>query len=149
MPQHLTCRSCGARITWGELNGKPHPFDDDGTSHFATCPDADTWRKQRGGPATEVAEQSPFFQRVFLVRDAESRRQAVGAASPVVRIPVLGDPLPQRAGWLVVRDPEAYPEPGGGWRVVVSYQFKREDNNGGDQVDFLDRSSDPRHGSEQ
>jgi hypothetical protein len=35
------CRSCAAEIWWGETaNGKKCPFDADGRSHFATCPQA-------------------------------------------------------------------------------------------------------------
>lgn len=65
------CRSCGASITWAELtSGKRHPFDGEivavrtqgsvlegrviehvdttvTTSHFATCPDAQDWRKRK------------------------------------------------------------------------------------------------------
>lgn len=68
-----TCRSCGAPIIWAHTpNGKSMPLDaepdptgnivlDDGTarvepnqtltgtrhtSHFATCPHAETWRKR-------------------------------------------------------------------------------------------------------
>lgn len=68
------CRSCSAPIVWATLNGKPHPFDaaptSDGrfviirdearqrndedmrlhrelfTSHFATCVDAEQWRRR-------------------------------------------------------------------------------------------------------
>lgn len=67
-----TCRSCGAPIEWAEnTNGKAMPFDrplvpvqtqapllGDRTvetidttatpTHFATCPDAAKWRKQKG-----------------------------------------------------------------------------------------------------
>lgn len=43
-----TCRSCGATVRWAETKtGKKMPLDADGTSHFATCPDADQWRKDR------------------------------------------------------------------------------------------------------
>lgn len=65
------CRSCSARIEWAEVvaSGKRMPFDDEivavssrldtahrlietvdlevTTSHFATCPDAQKWRKAR------------------------------------------------------------------------------------------------------
>ena len=65
------CRSCDAPITWFELvSGKRHPFNgpdlpvylqtehepsthrlighvDSAESHFATCPDADTFRRRR------------------------------------------------------------------------------------------------------
>lgn len=41
------CRSCDARVLWLESkNGKRSPFDPDGISHFATCPQADRWRKK-------------------------------------------------------------------------------------------------------
>lgn len=41
------CRSCGAHILWliNERSGKPGPFNHDGVSHFATCPQAKAWRK--------------------------------------------------------------------------------------------------------
>ncbi len=45
------CKSCGAPILWCvTAKGKKMPVDvptDDTptTSHFATCPDANTWRK--------------------------------------------------------------------------------------------------------
>jgi hypothetical protein len=68
------CRSCGAPVRWVNLNGRPHPVDaaphpagnlaevpgapvpsvtvvgrgaGAWQSHFATCPDAHTWRKRR------------------------------------------------------------------------------------------------------
>jgi len=64
-----TCRSCGAPIVWAELvpSGKRMPFDpplvafravvigdhvieeidtDTSTSHFATCPQAQQWRRR-------------------------------------------------------------------------------------------------------
>lgn len=44
------CRSCGERIAWCITPaGKRAPVDPDGTSHFATCPQADRWRRKRGG----------------------------------------------------------------------------------------------------
>jgi hypothetical protein len=66
-----TCRSCGADIEWVEtVSGSRMPFnppvrfvtqfdlDDDvaevdraaSVSHFATCPDADRWRRDRARP---------------------------------------------------------------------------------------------------
>ena len=54
------CRSCGAEIVWVKtLQGKNMPIDaetDDGSglfdhnvhvSHFATCPDAPSWRRDK------------------------------------------------------------------------------------------------------
>jgi hypothetical protein len=70
-----TCRSCGAPVEWADLTtGKRHPFDrpirvsrsqtslvdgrviddvDTATSptHFATCPDAKHWRRERAADA--------------------------------------------------------------------------------------------------
>jgi len=41
------CRSCGATVMWClTSNGKKAPIDRDGKSHFATCPQADSWRKR-------------------------------------------------------------------------------------------------------
>lgn len=49
--QPLPCRGphCNAKIYWLILNGKLHPFDDPDRkrSHFATCPDANQFRKPK------------------------------------------------------------------------------------------------------
>lgn len=39
------CRSCGGPVTWAtnEKSNARASFDPDGTSHFATCPDANAW----------------------------------------------------------------------------------------------------------
>lgn len=49
-----TCRSCGAQVVWEQTaSGKKMPMDvepgPDGkrVSHFATCPQADEWRKPK------------------------------------------------------------------------------------------------------
>jgi hypothetical protein len=40
------CRGCGAAIAWCRTTAGRHaPLDRDGTSHFATCPQADTFRR--------------------------------------------------------------------------------------------------------
>jgi hypothetical protein len=40
------CRGCGAAILWCRTAAGRHaPLDRDGTSHFATCPDAATFRR--------------------------------------------------------------------------------------------------------
>ncbi len=39
------CRSCGATIYWVKTrNGKRAPYDGEGISHFATCPNANRHR---------------------------------------------------------------------------------------------------------
>lgn len=41
------CRSCGATIFWIiTKNGKKMPVNEDGVSHFVTCPQAEVWRKR-------------------------------------------------------------------------------------------------------
>lgn len=41
-----SCRSCRAQIFWIRTTaGKAMPVDPDGTSHFATCPNAAKHRK--------------------------------------------------------------------------------------------------------
>lgn len=50
--QKGTCRGCGVAIWWGKTRNRqgverPHPFNADGSSHFATCPQADTFRGGR------------------------------------------------------------------------------------------------------
>ncbi len=43
------CRSCGELVHWTLTKaGKRAPLNRDGTSHFATCPQADQWRRSRG-----------------------------------------------------------------------------------------------------
>jgi hypothetical protein len=42
------CRGCGARIYWLVMDsGARMPVDPDGTSHFATCPQANRFRKPK------------------------------------------------------------------------------------------------------
>lgn len=46
-----TCRGCGAAIYWWMTPaGKRSPHDQDGTSHFATCPEAPQFRGRKEGP---------------------------------------------------------------------------------------------------
>lgn len=41
------CRSCRAEVLWCFTpSGKKAPINRDGSSHFATCPQADAWRKR-------------------------------------------------------------------------------------------------------
>jgi hypothetical protein len=43
-----TCKGCSARIMWCTTPvGRRAPVDRDGTSHFATCPDRDQFRRAR------------------------------------------------------------------------------------------------------
>ena len=44
-----TCKGCGATIWWRPwpTTGKMHPFNENGTSHFGTCPNASQFRKPR------------------------------------------------------------------------------------------------------
>jgi len=43
-----TCRSCDAPIAWCTTpRGKRAPIDRDGVSHFATCPQAEAWRRRK------------------------------------------------------------------------------------------------------
>jgi hypothetical protein len=43
-----TSRSCGARIAWlRTTSGRLAPVNADGISHFATCPQAEDWRKRK------------------------------------------------------------------------------------------------------
>lgn len=40
------CRSCGAPVLWvTTAAGRKAPYDRDGRSHFATCPQAKAWRQ--------------------------------------------------------------------------------------------------------
>ena len=42
------CRGCKARIYWINMeSGKLMPVNPDGVPHFASCPDAENFRKER------------------------------------------------------------------------------------------------------
>ena len=42
-----TCRGCSQSIVWVKHNsGRSAPYDADGTPHFATCPQADQFRRK-------------------------------------------------------------------------------------------------------
>jgi hypothetical protein len=42
------CRGCRAEIVWlRQRNNRMHPYNPDGTSHFATCPKADEFRTNK------------------------------------------------------------------------------------------------------
>lgn len=42
------CRGCGAAVAWIRTKaGRSMPVDADGTSHFATCPQAAQFRRGR------------------------------------------------------------------------------------------------------
>jgi len=41
-----TCKGCGAAILWVTTkNGKAAPYDPDGETHWATCPNAKRFKK--------------------------------------------------------------------------------------------------------
>lgn len=45
--QPSKCRSCGAIVLWGKTRlEKRCPYNEDGTSHFTTCPAARQWTKR-------------------------------------------------------------------------------------------------------
>jgi hypothetical protein len=42
------CQGCGQPIAWARTPaGRSAPLDRDGVSHFATCPEADRFRRRR------------------------------------------------------------------------------------------------------
>lgn len=45
------CRGCGAPIFWVRHidSGRNAPYNFDGSNHFATCPGADQFRKEKHG----------------------------------------------------------------------------------------------------
>lgn len=60
------CRACGASIRFeSTASGKLMPVDADGTSHFATCPQAERFRKpaipenQCGACGSDHVEREP------------------------------------------------------------------------------------------
>jgi len=55
-PKLHKCKGCGTTIIWVKTNtGKMMPVDTDGTSHFATCPKADDFRRDvKGGTVLDA-----------------------------------------------------------------------------------------------
>ncbi len=53
-PTH--CRSCDAPVLFVNVTrtGRRSPIDPDGTSHFATCPDAARWRRSKRGAGPQA-----------------------------------------------------------------------------------------------
>lgn len=48
------CRGCVATVYWWRTpSGKASPHDIDGTSHFATCPNADQFRRPKKEPTDD------------------------------------------------------------------------------------------------
>lgn len=42
------CRSCLAPVMWATTgDGAKNPVNPDGVTHFATCPDASSWRRRK------------------------------------------------------------------------------------------------------
>ena len=60
------CQSekCRAPIWWGQLAGRPHPFDLDGVSHFATCPDAERFRQRARQKEIAARAQTNLFDAI-------------------------------------------------------------------------------------
>lgn len=55
------CRSCHDMVLWVHTKaGKRAPLNPDGTSHFATCPQAPTWRKPHP-LAAAMPEDGPAY----------------------------------------------------------------------------------------
>jgi hypothetical protein len=53
MEKAAACRSCGAEVLWVlTKHGKRAPINRDGTSHFANCPQADSWRRKEAPDAS-------------------------------------------------------------------------------------------------
>jgi len=80
--QQSKCRSkdCGAIIYWIKTEGgKAMPVDPDGTSHFATCPDAERFRKYN--PDTDTNRPAQIIQRDQLLIALAS-----GEAGPLTSI---------------------------------------------------------------
>lgn len=53
---------CGQEIRWGQMFGKRHPFNLDGTSHFDTCPNADEFRKGYGPSLRTLGDRDTFYR---------------------------------------------------------------------------------------
>jgi hypothetical protein len=50
------CASCDAPISWLRTpTGRMGPWNVDGTSHFASCPEANRWRKRKGPAPRDAA----------------------------------------------------------------------------------------------
>ena len=91
------CRSCHAPIRWArnEQSGRMSPFDLDGKSHFATCPNADDFRKPRAG-IDFAAEKSAPQMRQPSSGGGSGAAAAVAVVEAARRVYAcrLGRPLP-------------------------------------------------------
>lgn len=64
------CRLCDVMLYFvPSRDGKPHPFNEDGVSHFATCPGAEEYRRRNR--ARDSAAQDPPPQQQEPLFDAE------------------------------------------------------------------------------
>ena len=57
---------CGAEIKWGEMFGKRHPFNFDGTSHFDSCPVA---HKFRAGVRT-LGDRDSYYRMMWRAQES-------------------------------------------------------------------------------
>lgn len=86
---HHVCKGCGADIEWWETNnGKKLPFDPmpksdnaDVTPHWASCPEADSFRRKDSGqqerkPASQSVKQTKLDvkREINRLRDASDAR---------------------------------------------------------------------------
>lgn len=61
------CRSCDAPVLWytSVKSGKRSPFNADGTSHFANCPQAESWRRKAPDLRRDPEETPPKTHLVY------------------------------------------------------------------------------------
>jgi len=80
-----TCRGCGAKLYWIVTQaGKRMPVDPDGTSHFATCPKADSFRGKGKEPTLEMDERTAVKLLVAFVDAAPAWDETAHAARIVL-----------------------------------------------------------------
>lgn len=79
---NATCKSprCKAPVVWkAGANGKPEPFNLDGTTHYRTCVDADRFRGERYDPWVEMGEDERFAFQLELSRESNHQVMACRA----------------------------------------------------------------------
>lgn len=50
------CRGCNAVIKWGQKDGRSHPYNLDGESHFKTCPKRGDFVKAKTPTLRQVSD---------------------------------------------------------------------------------------------
>ena len=81
------CRGCGAQIWWVKTkNDKNVPCNEDGSSHFSSCPQADKFRG-KGAPTGPSGGMDRVKRLETMVEHLNERVNALEGKTPKVAMP--------------------------------------------------------------